>query len=826
MGDRIGISRRDFLKGAAAIGIAGAAAVEIGAAAGCSAISGGEVTRSSTVRGFEGDVTVTLTVDKSTGTVKSATIDGPAETPSRGGRACSIMEQEMNEQGTIDVDTVSGATSTSRAIANAAETAYDDCMGKTASKDVRMQPGQYTGAAKGYWQIWDLPVTITVNEDSILKIETPTDRFAHGETEVILQSVKDLYFPRIIETQSIAVDAIAGATSTCNAVRNAVEDALKQALEAGGSDKSAVSAFMATPNLRTEEGESEEIDVDVLVVGMGSGGILAMKAACEQIQKLNGGQRISLLGIDHAGKYGGKSALTHEGSAVNPPSMVQWFNGGADFVDADAFKKIWMDFVTDKATGKVMAKEDVIDMWFEESGKTIDWMYETCYRWGTMVPNDFTKGNTSFNVALTSNTDVGTYEDRRKILDSYYKDMLSAVAAQGGSYMLETEGYELITSGDTVKGVKARNMVTGKGYTINAKAVIMSTGGFLNNSDMCNSLLAEQWRGDRREIGTSQDTGLMIKAALAVGAGTFNIDMSPIVMHVTLDHWLTQYPFNDYEDLLDGRTGRNKVWSLNNIPMAVGTSATTVCVNKSGQRFMDESSYESFARDSSQESWPCFAAGDYYWAIVADEQMQVFADEGFNQIPKFEGYCSQGDIPKDTPVPEVYEGMGYAVDEGLAFKADSIEELAEMIKVDSATLSKTVAQYNDLVASGSDKDMKKKKDYLTKISTGPFYAVKVFTAAFATCGGLDVDTQIRVLKQDHTTPINGLYACGVDSLGVLMHPKRNYDGFGGTAQGWVWTSDRLAGINAANYIQSAYGGFTYVSPALVDTASYSTTRYA
>lgn len=108
-----------------------------------------------------------------------------------------------------------------------------------------------------------------------------------------------------------------------------------------------------------------------------------------------------------------------------------------------------------------------------------------------------------------------------------------------------------------------------------------------------------------------------------------------------------------------------------------------------------------------------------------------------------------------------------------------------MIKVDSATLSKTVARYNDLVASGSDADMMKKKDYLTKVATGPFYAVKVFTAAFATCGGLDVDTKIRVLKQDHATPINGLYACGVDSLGVLMHPKRNYDGFGGTAQGWV-----------------------------------------
>lgn len=79
-----------------------------------------------------------------------------------------------------------------------------------------------------------------------------------------------------------------------------------------------------------------------------------------------------------------------------------------------------------------------------------------------------------------------------------------------------------------------------------------------------------------------------------------------------------------------------------------------------------------------------------------------------------------------------------------------------------------------------------------------------------------MDTQIRVLKDDHVTPIEGLYAIGVDSMGVLLNPNRNYAGYGGPAQGWLWMSGRLASIDAARYIDEDCGGFTYVSPALVD----------
>lgn len=824
--EKEGLSRRSFLKGAA-LGIAGAGVVgsSILPLAGCSsgsAAASGIQTKSATAPGFGGDVTVTLTVDTSNGLVTDSVIEGPFETPSRGGRAVTNMQQAMIDSKSIQVDAVAGATITSGAIADASTAAYNAAMGSSASMAVKMQPGKYTGKAKGYWQIWDLPVTITVNETSILKIETPTDRFAHGETEVILQSVKDLLFPRIIENQSLAVDSIAGATVSSNAVKSAVKQALQEALVAGGSSAAAVASFQKVPE-KVEVGEPETIDVDVLVVGMGSGGIMAMKSACETMQELNGGQRVSLMAIDRAGKYGGKSAMTHEGCAINPPRYLESHNNGEPFVDANAFKDTWKAFTT--TDGKQFAKADMIDLYFSESGATIDWLTDIGWKYGGMgKKNVFTGGLTAFNVVFLSNVETGTYEDRRAVLDTYYKQMLSEVIAQGGKYLLETEGYEILTEGNKVTGIKARNVVSGQEYIINAKAVIMNTGGFSANQEMVDTLLDERWRGERKRIGTDQDTGLMIKAALDIGAGTWNINMSPNVMHVSIDHWLNKYPINFYDNVLDGRTGRYKAWTLNNIPLACGISANTICINKNGERYMNEAKYESFADDLDHESWPCFASGNYYYTILSEDILKIIATEGFNNIFKWEGYCAQGDIPADMPVPEVYEGLDLSVEEGIAWKGDSLADLAKQINVDAATLQKTVDDYNALVESGQDTAFGKDPKYLVKFTSGPYYAVQMFNTSFSTAGGLDVDTQIRVLKDDHVTPIEGLYATGVDSMGVLLNPNRNYVGFGGVAQGWLWTSGRLAGRNAVEYVKNAYGELTYVSPALIDVEAVSSAR--
>ena len=99
--------------------------------------------------------------------------------------------------------------------------------------------------AVGYKPGEPVKVTVTVTEDAITDIVI--DEANTSETLPLLWSVRDLMIPRMLEAQSVAVDSITGATVTSAAVKMATENALVKALEAAGSDKTAVSVFKKSP---------------------------------------------------------------------------------------------------------------------------------------------------------------------------------------------------------------------------------------------------------------------------------------------------------------------------------------------------------------------------------------------------------------------------------------------------------------------------------------------------------------------------------------------------------------------------------------------------
>jgi len=82
------------------------------------------------------------------------------------------------------------------------------------------------------------------------------------------------------------------------------------------------------------------------------------------------------------------------------------------------------------------------------------------------------------------------------------------------------------------------------------------------------------------------------------------------------------------------------------------------------------------------------------------------------------------------------------------------------------------------------------------VGDGLYYAIKIAAYCYSTCGGLDVDTQMRVLDTDGQ-PIAGLYSVGNDSMGVLFSEKKPYVTFGGAANGWALTSGYTCGENFA-----------------------------
>lgn len=669
-----------------------------------------------------------------------------------------------------------------------------------------MKPGTYTGKAIGHKGLFELPVAVTVSENAILDISIPEDQFEHGETTPILNSVRDKMIPRIIANQSLDVDAITGATSSSMTVRNAIEDALAQALTAAGSDAKNVSAFHKAVE-KPEDGVTEEVNVDVLVVGLSIGGCFALKAATEKLQEMNGYNRVSLMAIDRAGKIGGRSCLTHMIQSVNPSWPAEQYNEGKQFIDPEEYYNLWMEWITDEE-GNVLADPEVIRMFIENSGDTLDWQISNGWRLGGSDPEGCQNGTVSFHTNPAPMHQAGTFEDRRIIVDKYLRSFVAEAVSQGARVELETEGYEFIYDEETstVKGIKARNTATGKEYIIHAGAVVMGTGGFGANGEMLTNLLQEPYNGPYPFLGIGSDTGLMIQAAINIGAGTRNIGMSPIVMHIGLPHFLTKYPINVNKESLNNFTGRYETWTINDAPLGLGLSGNQLAIGPDGRRFANENTLmQLFSTGVHVSSWPSYKCGHYFYSIWSKKMLDEVAEQGLNKVSRWEVYQTQGGVPREMPIPEIFECLDACIDEGMAWQDDTIEGLASQIDIDSNTLRETVDAYNSFCSAGVDSEFGKEADLLDPIDEGPFYAIKLNNVIFATCGGLTVDSQVRVCKTDDKTPINGLYAFGCDSLGNLINPNQNYTVFPAIAAGWNQTGGRMAALNAVSFVADAYG---------------------
>ena len=737
-------------------------------------------TYTATATGYGGEVTVEMTFDASS--ITDVKITGDDETAGIGSNAVEQMPAQILEAQSADVDGVSGATFSSNAIRTAAADCIAQASGESGTAEVKMAPGSYTAYSESYRAGDGLNVTVTVSETEIESIEVDTENTS--DTPTILQAAIDNLIPRMLEYQSVSVDAVCGATTSSNAIKAATETAVKEALVAGGSDESAISNFYVSI---PESGETVELETEVLVVGMGGSGTTAALSAAE-----SGAQ---VLAIDKAGRYGGTSSITSEALFVNPPRFQEEHNNGEDYTDADVMYNDWIEY----AEGD--AKEEIVARMIYESGEVLDWLvydhgvgfaepqtgftetdvYLTKYQW---LPNDI----------MYNKAEIGAY------FDGMYDDFEEL----GGTYMLETEGYELIydEESNTVTGVKARSMVDGTEYVITADAVVIATGGYAGSADMELELLRNDYyplNGVWKHLGSTQNDGKMLQAAMDIGAGVYNISMPPEVHNSGTETWLTTEFEAHYIDGEVGKvTGRPAFWTEGDLPANMGWSADSLAVDANGERFTAETGV------SFLDPW---IAGPNYYSIWSSSQIDKLVAEGFDTDrsgPSAEFLSSGTPIPIGTPIENAYEVLDAAVEAGIAVKGDTIEELAEALGMAPATLSATVETYNSYCESGVDEQFGKAAELLDPVEEGPYYAIIMASYCYGSCGGLDINEHFQVLQDDGETVINGLYCVGTDAMGVLFTEKKPYVTYGGANNGWGLVSGYLCGREIAEALGYSY----------------------
>lgn len=343
--------------------------------------------------------------------------------------------------------------------------------------------GTYSATAAG--RNGEIKVTAEFSENEILSIETESQ-----ETENIGVKAMNELKEEILSSQAVDVDAKTSATISSEAFLTALKDCIVQA---GGDPEKLTGAASASAGteIRTE--------ADVIVVGGGAAGMTAAITAKED------GADVIL--IEKSGVLGGNTVCAANG--INAAdSKVQLNNdtykekGGS----VEGLEKLQMN--------NDDAKENLVKAFAENSGEVIDWLSGIGASFEVDIQED--ERNPEQNYYMLKDTTDGT------TAVSLINRVSAELEKQGITLYYNMDAYELVTDETgTVTGVKAKD-ADGNDVVFSAKAVLLATGGFGQNSELVGKVNPALANAVTDEIAPTTGEGLLM--AQAVGADAVNLD--------------------------------------------------------------------------------------------------------------------------------------------------------------------------------------------------------------------------------------------------------------------------------------------------------------
>lgn len=549
--------------------------------------------------------------------------------------------------------------------------------------------GDFTGTAKGFGG--DVSVTLTLTDGAI----TGCTAEGKDETQGVGSEAIAQMPGKIAESGSIAVDGVSGATATSTAIKEAAAAALTAAGLNPDDYKTAVE--------KDAVAEDSTVDADVVVVGAGGAGMTAaITAAAEgksvvvlESQSMVGGNSVRATGGMNAAKtvyqdenefgesagvektlktaaekYADNETITALAKTVSEQWAAYQANPTGYF---DSVELMELDTMIG---GKGINDPELVETLCANSADAIDWLDE--------------HGITLHNVSSFGGASVKRIhrpvnaEGKTVSVGSYMIPLLQENCEKAGvKMMLDTTATEILTDANgAAVGVKATG-ASGETVTVNAKAVVLATGGFGANLDM-----VVKYKPELKGFMTTNAPGIQgqgIEMAQAIGAAT--VDMDQIQIHPTVEA-------NTAALITEGLRGDG-----------------AILINEEGKRFIDEVG----TRDVVSAA-EIAQTGSYSWLVV--DQAMVDASS-----------VIQGYIKK-----------GYTV------TGATYEELGKAMGVDAAAFAETMEKWNGYVEAKNDPDFGR-TSFANPLNTAPYYAIKVTAGVHHTMGGLKINANTEVLNE-------------------------------------------------------------------------------
>ena len=358
----------------------------------------------------------------------------------------------------------------------------------------------------------------------------------------------------------------------------------------------------------------------------------------------------------------------------------------------------------------------VIKRFYEKSGDNINWLLEQgC----TLGVNDMPMKNMRHSYTATKGAGP-------------IKDLTAKAQEAGVTYLMNTTALELIVEDGAVTGLYAEN---DEGYLrINAKAVLIATGGYAGNPDMLKKYAHVASGEFIKDCGMPGRNGDGINMALAAG-GT---------------EWTHMGVLQNF-----GPITKNDVYGSH---LYAATAVAGFRFNEKGERYGDETMdllNFAFSGNTMQQQKASFS-------FVTDAQIDQWVTEG----GAYGGGVFLNGMGPLTTLREKLEAEMNSEDPQV-FKCETIDIVAEKAGVDAGTLKASIARYNELCAKGQDEDFLKDPAWMIPVSEeGPYYLFRHKIGIFTTCDGLRVNEYAQVLN-DEGEPVKGLFAGGCDAGGLL-----------------------------------------------------------
>ena len=549
--------------------------------------------------------------------------------------------------------------------------------------------GDFIGTAKGFGG--DVSVTLTLTDGAI----TGCTAEGKDETQGVGSEAIAKMPGEIAESGSIAVDGVSGATVTSTAIKEAAAAALTAAGLNPDDYKTAVE--------NNATAEDSTVDADVVVVGAGGAGMTAaITAAAEgksvvilESQSMVGGNSVRATGGMNAGKtvyqdenefgesagvektlktaaekYADNETITALAKTVSEQWAAYQANPTGYF---DSVELMELDTMIG---GKGINDPELVETLCANSADAIDWLDE--------------HGITLHDVSSFGGASVKRIhrpvnaEGKTVSVGSYMIPLLQENCEKAGvQILLNTTANEILTDANgAAAGIKATGS-TGETVTVNAKAVVLTTGGFGANLDM-----VTEYKPELKGFMTTNAAGAQgqgIEMAQAIGAAT--VDMDQIQIHPTVEA-------NTAALITEGLRGDG-----------------AILINEEGQRFIDEVG----TRDVVSAA-EIAQTGSYSWLVVD----QAMADA--------------------SSVIQGYIKKGYTV------TGATYEELGKAMGVDAAAFAETMDKWNGYVEAKNDPDFGR-TSFANPLNTAPYYAVKVTAGVHHTMGGLKINANTEVLNE-------------------------------------------------------------------------------